>query len=342
MMRKFFKVLLGIVIVLVVLVVGIIGINRYNSAKYAIPGPDPKDSQAVLAEGVNATYIEGDYLRGFHFPAAGTAQLGTVVVFGGSEGSADTRNAQDLQAQGYNVLALYFFGQPGQKEQLAEVPLDFFDEVLAWIETNANSDEPLTVIGGSKGAELTMNLAARYPEIDNFIAYTPAEYTYQGLAFNGQYQSSFTYQGEPVSFLKFSSDPQVAFTMISRSVLGLPVSYRPTYEKAVETATPDQRDAARIDLKNFRGHGLLFAGDHDAMWQAEIAAKNIAAQYSNVEAVIYPDAGHVFSQDITTFGPIWETMLGGTVEGNRIAKEKSQQVVLDKLNQWHSATAANS
>ena len=59
---------------------------------------------------------------------------------------------------------------------------------------------------------------------------------------------------------------------------------------------------------------MLFAGDHDAMWQAEIAAKNIAAQYSNVEAVIYPDAGHVFSQDITTFGPVWETMLGGTVD----------------------------
>lgn len=325
-------VLFGVVIVLFAVV---IGINRYNTKKYALDGPDYTNPQTILEQG-NVSSVEGQYLRGFHFPPAKQTHPGTVVVFGGSDGGPNYQTARSLQDQGYNVLALYFFGQPGQQEQLSHVPLDFFDEVLSWIDNNADITEPITLIGASKGAELVENLAANYAEVDNFIAFTPSEYTYQGLDFGREQRSSFTFRQQPLPFLAFPHDPSTAAPMMTRMALGLPVSFRPSYEQAVATATEDQRDAARIDLSNFKGNGLLFAGNQDAMWQGEVAAQNVAAQNPNIEAIIYPEAGHVFAEDITVLGPSWEIMAGGTVEGNRLAEEKSQQVVTEKLNQWHS------
>lgn len=334
-MRKVFKALRVLLVVVVILFVLVIGINRYNTKKYSLDGPDYTNPQTVLEQG-NVSFVEGQYLRGFHFPPAEQTHPGMVVVFGGSEGGPNYQTARNLQDQGYNVLSLYFFGQPGQQEKLSQVPLDFFDEVLSWIETNGDPTGPLTLIGASKGAELVENLAANYPEVDNFIAFTPSEYTYQGLAFGSEPKSSFTYRQQPLPFLEFPKDYTINTTMLTRFVLGLPISFRPSYENAVAVATEDERNAARIDLSNFEGNGLLFAGNQDAMWQAEIAAQNVAAQNPNIEAIIYPDAGHVFADDITTLGPSWEVMAGGTLEGNRLAAEKSRQVVAERLNQWHS------
>ncbi len=336
-MRKFLRFLLGIFIALIVLTLSIVGIHKYNAGKYAVPGPDMKDPQTVLDDG-NATFIEGNYLRGFHMPPLGEAKPGTVIVFGGSEGSADPRKARELQKEGFNVLALYFWGQPGQKATLNEVPLDFFDEVLTWIDANANPDEPITILGTSKGAELVANLASRYSEVDNFIAYAPSEYTYQGLQYDQYAGSSFTYHGQPVPYLKFVNDPKIMIPMMTRFTLALPVSYLSSYEQAVEKATDTERDAARIDLTGFSGNGILFAGEQDTMWQSATAAKALAAQNPKVEAFVYDNAGHAFAEDITLFGPSWEVMLGGTVEGNRIAYQESQQVLFDKLNTWHGTS----
>lgn len=47
-------------------------------------------------------------------------------------------------------------------------------------------------LGASKGVELVANLAVRYPEIDNIVLYTPAEYTYQGLDYTRPPSTSFT------------------------------------------------------------------------------------------------------------------------------------------------------
>ncbi|MBM7679084.1 hypothetical protein [Gracilibacillus alcaliphilus] len=49
-----------------------------------------------------------------------------------------------------------------------------------------------------------------------------------------------------------------------------PVSYRPTYETAVEMN--DHSQEARIDLSHIDGHALLLAGEQN---EGDIAAKEI-------------------------------------------------------------------
>ncbi|GAB2501695.1 hypothetical protein CATRI_01905 [Corynebacterium atrinae] len=315
------------------------GILSYNLRHYAIPSEAgdvvSTDRDSILrAHGGEA--VDGDYLRGIHYAPAQPQHAGTIITFGGSEGSAADFQARALSEQGYHTLALYFFGQDGQQPTLSQVPLDFFDEALSWIgEREELTAGPLTVIGTSKGAELTANLAARYPEIDNIVLYTPGDHTYSGLSFDSREQaSSFTWRGSEIPFAAFPSDFRIMAPMMFRMALGLPVSYLPTYEAAAASADP----SSVIDLSGFSGHGLLFAGDQDAMWQAATAARNLANTNPRLEAVIYPSAGHLFSEDIAaTIGPSWKTMLGGTIEGNRQASRDSGALLRERLAEWHSS-----
>lgn len=45
------------------------------------------------------------------------------------------------------------------------------------------------------------------------------------------------------------------------------------------------------------------------------------------EAHVYPDAGHIFSDDSAQFGTGWEIMLGGTVDGEIAAFEDSKNIL---------------
>ena len=329
-MRKITKNLLRVLGVITVLVFTAVGVSAYNYHHYKRRGPDPRDSSVVAARG-GVTPVSGTYMRGFYYPAHGAAHPGTVVVFKGSDGSNNDELARQVRDQGYNVLGLYFFGQPGQQQYLANVPLEFFDEVLAWINDHGDVQEPITVMGVSKGAELVANLAIRYPEIDNIVVFTPSAYTYQGL---GDYRnggsSSFTWKGEPVPYVPL----RMPLRTTIRSILALPVSYRETYELSLAEA-PD-REAARIKIEEFAGRGLLFAGDQDAMWQGEAAVRELSERNKNLEGVVYPNAGHVFTEDATKLGNSWKTMLGGTVEGNREAELQSQALLKERLAAWHA------
>ena len=187
------------------------------------------------------------------------------------------------------------------------------------------------MLGVSKGAELVANLAVRYPEIDNIVLFTPSAYTYQGL---GDYRnggsSTFTWKGEPVPYVPL----RMPLRTTIRSILALPVSYRETYELSLAEA-PD-REAARIKIEEFSGRGLLFAGDQDAMWQGEVAVRELSERNKNLEGVVYPNAGHVFTEDATKLGNSWKTMLGGTVEGNREATLQSRTLLKERLAAWHA------
>ena len=327
-MRNITKNLLRIMGTITVICLIVVGVSAYNYQHYRRRGADPHDSSIVAARG-GVTPVSGTYMRGFYYPASGAARKGTVVVFKGSDGSNNDELARQIRDQGYNVMGLYFFGQPGQQQYLANVPLDFFDEVLTWIKSHGDDREPITVVGVSKGAELVANLAIRYPEIDNIVLYTPTAYNYQGLDYQREASPSFAWRGEPVDYVRL----RFFFTNMVRLFLNLPVSYRKTYEQSTAEAT--NLEAARIPIEQFSGHGLLFAGDQDAMWPADMAVRELSERNKTLEGVVYHDAGHLFDEDITHYGPMWSTMLGGSIDGNRMAKTQSDALLFQRLQTWH-------
>lgn len=335
-MKKLGRVLLTLVTIGVALVLVVLGIRLVNGLRYPDPpelAGNPQDAASYPTSVADAAVerIEGDYLNGFHFTPDTRRYDGLVVVWGGSDGSPDFRRGARLAGEGYEVLSLFFFGQPNQRPVLADVPLEFFDEVLTWRAAHAPTG-PLTVIGTSKGAELALTLQAHYPEIDNVIVHTPTTHTWQGLDFTVE-KPSWTWQGEPVPYVSFRhSDPASVGQMFGAMLLNLPARLNEQYATAL--ANDPGRDAAAIPLK-LSGHLIAFAGEDDAMWPAADAARHWGdAAPGRTEAHVYPDAGHLF-------GPFdgWAGGfdMGGTRAGNEAAQAASDEVMDAALAAWHPA-----
>lgn len=334
--------IIGVFLALIlVLALVVVGFRVYNAQKYpflaesAVSDGQTSSDKSSYPTSDRVTSIEGEYLNGFHFRSERKTHPGVVVVFGGSEGSPDYYRAEGLADDGYEVLSLFFWGQPNQQQTLANVPLDQFDEIETYINDNVADARPLTVVGTSKGAEFVELLAANGFPVDNVVAFVPAHYSYTGLEFGGREEPpSFTLRGEPVPFATFRSvPPGVMGEQFWHMITGHPVSYRATYESAASSAPDD----ARIDLTPFTGNVLVFAGRMDRMWQSDTAAEEIA-HGPNFEAHIYDDAGHVFFPTAPPDG--WQFMLGGTPEGNREAYDDSERIVRDRLAQWHGTAGS--
>ena len=329
-----FRAIAALALALVAMVAVIFGLRWHNSATYAISGN-------LDAPGMEASYetndcikaIQGDYLKGFHFIPERRTHPGTVVVYGGSEGSPAYDQAKEVCAQGYEVLALYFWGQEGQASMLANVPLEQFDEVEEYIEGAIDHPRPVTVIGSSKGSEFSAELAVHGFAIDNLVNFAPADHGYFGLDYSGSDElPSFTYRNQPVPF---ASRRDVAPGITARLLWDFAICYPPSYRACYESAAANSDEETQIDLSGFAGNALFFAGDEDAMWQSDVAAEHLAAQSERFEAHVYPGAGHAFLPDLDELGSGWEIMLGGTAEAGAAAYEDSMGILYDRLARWH-------
>lgn len=335
-MKKFVRVLLGTLAVIVAFVLVIVAVRFVNGLRYPTPpelAGNPQDPSIYPLDqpGLSIERVEGHYLNGYHLTPDAPERSGLVVVWGGSEGGPDYARGVQLAGQGYEVLSLFYFGQPHQPELLTEVPLEFFDEVLAWRATHA-PEGPLTVLGTSKGAELALALQERYAEIDHVVVYTPTQYVWAGLDY-ARDASSWTWRGEPIPYVSFShASGGTNFSMFLALLLNTPIHLRQTYVTAPE-GDPDAAAAALIRLRS--GLPVLaFAGTDDAMWPADDAVRALTEQSPDVEVHVLPGAGHLFgSNDGYAAG----LALGGTRDANERAKAESDRILLERLSDWHPA-----
>lgn len=338
-MKKFLTAVLSVGLVLALV---IFGIRAYNGNKYdkfrevrdtgknpiySEPGVNYSDPIKSKIPGVTVTEVKGDYMDGYHWLPKEIRKRGSIVIFGGSEGNVDPYKAAFLAKEGYNVYSMYFFGGKGQPEELENIPLEFFREILGEIEKSGNPDDPLTVIGTSKGAELALVLGTIYPEIDNLVLYAPSSHVFQGLSSDSQgVHSSWKYEGRELPFLNFRDGDLGALMEIFRDMIfNIPITYLPTYEVLLDQA-PNTEDA-RIPVENFQGNLLLFAGTDDKVWPSARMGKLIKEHKRDCELHIFQDAGHLF------YGPpVLEVMnMGGTYDANEKAGTESAAILKDFL-----------
>lgn len=276
--------------------------------------------------------IDGDYIYGYHLIPNNISHKGVVVTFGGSEGGSNIESATFIAKAGYEVLSLYFFGQENQQEELVNVPLEFFQEILDYIENSEVNEKTLTVLGGSKGAELALVLATIYPEIDNLILYAPSSHVFQGLSFRDREpHSSWSYKGEELDYLSFmDGDIKVPLKMVFNMIFNIPISHYDSYATLLKDK--DKANKARIPIENFDGEILIFVGDDDKMWpSADMSLEIKEVLGDKVQLHIYEDVGHVFLGP-----PVLENLvMGGEYENNVNAKKDSNKVLIKTLNNWH-------
>jgi pimeloyl-ACP methyl ester carboxylesterase len=249
----------------------------------------------LMSPGMKSLRINDKFVGELFYTDGGSNK--TIIFFGGSS-NEDLRTilppAALLASHGFNVLALAYFGSKGLNSTLAEIPLEYFENVFKWLEEN-----PLTkcreiyVYSGSIGAILALLLASSYPFIKKVVACNPLAWSFQGLTFKKV--SLWTYGGKPIPFIKFSWGSFFA-NIINCFIKNKPFGFAYTYRKSLENA--DNREEARIKVENSNADILLFGGQKDGWWDTHDACLEIMEvlkkhnyQHS-YEYIAYENGGH--------------------------------------------------
>lgn len=281
------------------------------------------DDAAPLGKRIN----NGDLIANY-YPVSGDGPNPAIVLLGGSEGGIRSeRLATALQENGYAVLAISYFGAPGQTKILERVPLEIFDQGIDWLKSQPNVDaDRLGIMGASKGAEAALIISTRHPEIKAVVAGMPSHVAWQGYNPNLLKQiftppdGSWAHGGIAIPFIPY----------VQEYVEG-PLEL---YEKSL-LAAPDFPEAF-IPVENTAAQILLVCGEVDALWPScdmarQIRARAMDKQGPNVTLLAYERAGHGgFGLPVDIDHPRFEVIgsIGGTPEDNNAAREDSWPKVL--------------
>ena len=340
-MKKIFFRILSIAIILLALV---FILRIYNDHKYKevntlkLPGyyKDVTDISLYPTDidGVDVTYLDEGRMQGFRFVPKEKSHKGLVICFGGSDGSPNFETAKRLAKEGYETFALFMYGMKNQEQTLRKIPLEQFEDVINYINKNIKDNKPISVLGASKGAEYALNLACKYPEIDNLILIAPSSYNFAGLDFK-DYGSSWTYKGKELPYIdiKKSSFNSFLKNIIVPNIIKSPISYKETYNSAIEKDSSSQEKL--IPVKDVKANILMIVGEDDLMWDSLAMADKIKEQNPKAKIYSYKEAGHIFaSNGVLNLGKI-RIATGGTTESNDKAESESRKTIDAFLKENH-------
>ncbi len=341
-LKSIMKILLVLIIILLIGAGVIFCLRLYNDHKYgkaeSLTEIDVTDisQYPTELEGIDVKYVDNGAFQGFHLKPQNKLYRGVVVFYGGSDGSPFFDVARSYAEKGYETLSVYMFGMKNQPKSLTKVPLEQFNDVLDYINNNIQDNDPITVMGVSKGAEYVLNLAAKYDEISNVIVMAPVAYTFSGLSSSSvSSASSWTWENNEIPYIDIQKSPFTALLkdMILPTITGAPLNFRDLYDAAL--AADEDRDAKLIPAKDIKGDILIIYGEEDGMMDTGKMADLIRSQNENARICSYKNAGHMFSGDgiITEYG--MRMRLGGTVEGNEKAMIECTKEIDDFLKEHH-------
>ena len=200
-----------------------------------------------------------------------------VICLSGSGGGFNEPRASLLAAHGYAAFALAYFGAGSLPKELHEIPVEFFEKALSWLEKIDSIDcDRIAVYGYSKGGELALLLSSLYPHIKAVAAFSGSSFVWQGLRF-GRPSSSWTQGGNILPYLRM----KVRFHTILRLFCGKTVAFRDSYERGLKAS--QNVDHATIRVEKIGGPIFLVAGTDDQVWPAADFADTIVERLKQHE-----------------------------------------------------------
>ena len=269
----------------------------------------------------------------------------TILMLGGSDGQMESLSlmAGPLATKGFKVLIIPYFGVKGLPEKLEEVPLEYFENIFHWLTVNdITKTKEIYIHGTSKGGELALLLASRYPQIKKVVAVEPHTYCFQALdgMMSGKNVSSWSYQGKSIPFIKV--DNSLFFEAHKKAVReGISFGFSSTYVKSIESA--ENIEPARIKMENSEADILLICGEQDNIWNSFDACQEILHVLKrknyrhSAQLLSYANMGHPmpipfviplsYTLEMKMLGGIFTS--GGTVEGNANGQYESFQKTIE-------------
>lgn len=241
-----------------------------------------------------------------YFPPSEEQANVAIMFLGGSEGGMPYINVEIFTAKGYPCLKVGYFRTKHTPERLELIPLEYFEKTIRMFQSLPEvKGKKIVVYGGSKGGELALLLASRYPQIEGVIARVPSSVVFQGIGSPLQ-TSSWSYKGKPVPFVPYYKPYD--YSKVVNNQWGELYKLSITQTEAVEKAV--------IKVEHINGPVLLITGKDDKMWPSSQMGEMIIKRLKEhkfphwYKHCAYENAGHNFNE---------KSKMGGTAEGNKKA-----------------------
>ncbi len=212
-----------------------------------------------------------------------------VLVLHGADGQRRDAWAQQFAAEGFDALAIQWFGDEG----IVEVPIETVSSSATWLVRELG--HPVAVAAHSKGAELALVSAAYSPgPVQAVLAWSPSAFAWYGSDpgddASASRRSSWSLGGNPLPCMFTDAAPEES----ERGIV-----LRPCYEWLPE----GEAHGSRIPLERFPGRVLLVAGTDDRFWPSEEMARMLVGRMqaqgrrSDVVHISGAGAGHLVTPD---------------------------------------------
>jgi len=300
--------------------------------QFGSAAPAQTEKGAPAPAGVTKTIVRDNGLLGAFYLPEGSGKHPALLILGGSEGGLGAASGVGVSftKQGYAVLALAYFQEEGLPATLENIPLEYFDKAVDWLKLQPAVDaNSIGVVGGSRGSEAALLLAARNPSIKAVMAFAPSGVVWQGLNFANPMNMgpAWTVDGKALPFVTpdgMKYRPGVAM--------------RPMFDAALAI---DKRTDVNIPVERINAPILLISGKEDALWpsydMAEAIMKRLADSHfaHAYKHVSYDGAGHMVfvgepsgaaAQSISKAPP--NPMLGGTGAAGLAAWQRNWPLTL--------------
>jgi dienelactone hydrolase len=300
-----------------------------------------------LSDDVKLVEVREDDITANLFLPEGKGPYPTVLVLGGSGGGFADRQAALLAYHGFAALSLAYFGIEGLPAELRRIPLEYFESALNWIGQHPLLDSShLAVSGTSRGGELALLLASRYPQIRSVVAWVPSSHVWGAVSRleegSDEDFTSWTYGGKAIP-----NAGRVRNDAVAPDEKGV-IRLTPAFLDFI--ADESRSNAALIPVENINGPVLLISGQADSLWPSAYFSTLIEERLRgrgfdfSAEHLSYEDAGHSIGTGIfpttvnQSFHPIRKAFidLGGTPEGLARARAEAWPRALEFLRQHTS------
>jgi dienelactone hydrolase len=263
-------------------------------------------SLQITAPGTTTVDVADDGLVGRLFLPAGASPASrppVAVILSGSEGglASTVMTSAALAARGYASLSLAWFGAPGLPQELAEIPLEYFQTAFQWLAARPDVDASrLAVVGVSRGGELALLLGATFPQVKAVVARVPSHIRWggnpddDGSGMEGPSRPAFTFGGKGLAYLESTGElDEVALPDGTTAFVNTPA-----FQRGLAAATPAQIASATTPIERTRGPILMIGGSDDQVWPS---CDNVAAAMQRLrarkhayadEAICAQGAGH--------------------------------------------------
>jgi dienelactone hydrolase len=297
--------------------------------------------------------VREDGLVGTLFVPPGAGPHPVVITLSGSGGGLSEGGAALYASHGYAGFALAYFNYADLPDDLIEIPLEYFETAIRWLQRQPRLDgDRIAVAGTSRGGELVLLLGATFPAVKAVVAYVPSGIVHGGIGRSGVRGASpaWTHRGEAIPYIqprpeKLSAEPPPP-------PKGEPIPLTPRFLRGLE----DEEAAARaeIPVERINGPVLLISGKDDAMWPstrlAEIARRRLEQHHfpHPYRHLAYADAGHMIGTPylpttvLASRHPLTGELFayGGTPKGYAAAREDSWREILKMLSETFGPTVA--